>query len=196
VNVVPGQVTSGGGASTTTGTTSTTSAAFEIVDDSQLHIDVNVSESDAASVKVGQPAIITLDSVPGAPQQGTVDRINPVAVTTSNVTAFPVRIVFATNNPAVKPGANATVQIVTNTATNVLTVPSRAITNVNGQPAVTVLYNNATFLVPVQTGLTDGRNTEITSGLQEGDTVVLPAAGAARPAGGAGGPGGGGGPGG
>lgn len=182
VNVVPGQITSGGGASSTTGTTGS-SPQFELVDDSQLHIDVNVSESDVASVRAGQQAIITLDSVPGAPQQGVVDRVNPVAVTTSNVTAFPVRILFTANNPAVKPGANATVQIVTNTAANVLVVPSRAITNVNGQPAVTVLFNNATFLVPVQMGLTDGRNTEIRSGLQEGDTVVLPAAGAARPAG-------------
>jgi HlyD family secretion protein len=190
VNVVPGQVT-GGGTTTGTTTTTTSSAQFEVVDDSQLHIDVNVSESDAATVKVGQQAIITLDSVPGQAQQGMVDRINPVAVTTSNVTAFPVRIVFTAGNPAVKPGANATVQIVTNVAANVLTVPSRAVTNVGGQPAVTVLFNNATFLVPIRTGITDGRNTEVLSGLQEGDTVVLPAAGAARPAGGAGGFGGG-----
>jgi HlyD family secretion protein len=184
VNVVPGQVTSGGGSTAASTTTATsTTAQFEVVDDSQLHIDVNVSESDAANVQPGQAALITLDSVPGAPQQGTVDRVNPVAVTTSNVTAFPVRIVFTTNNPAVKPGANATVQIVTRTAANVLVVPSRAVTNINGQPAVTVLFNNATFLVPIRTGITDGRNTEVQSGLQEGDTVVLPAAGAARPAG-------------
>ena len=176
VNGVPGQSTGGG---STTGTTTTSSSvAFDILDDSELHIDVNVSESDAANIKVGQSAAVTLDSVPGQPLQGTVQRINPVATTTSNVTAFPVRIMLSPTNAPVRAGANATVQIVTNRLTNILTVPSRAVQTVNGQQAVTVLFNNSTFLVPVRAGLTDGRNTEIISGLNEGDTVVLPTTGA------------------
>jgi macrolide-specific efflux system membrane fusion protein len=188
VNGVPGQPSS----ASTAGASTTTTAApnFDLVDDSELHIDVNVSESDAANVKVGQAATITLDSVPGQALQGTVQRVNPVATTTSNVTAFPVRIVLAPTTATVRPGANATVQIVTARVTNVLTVPSRAVQTINGQQAVTVLFNGSTFLVPVRTGLTDGRNTEITSGLNEGDTVVLPTAGAT---GGGGAPGGGGG---
>jgi HlyD family secretion protein len=190
VNGVPGQPSSAStsGASATT----TTAPNFDLVDDSELHIDVNVSESDAANVKVGQAATITLDSVPGQALQGSVQRVNPVATTTSNVTAFPVRIVLAPTTATVRPGANATVQIVTARVANVLTVPSRAVQTINGQPAVTVLFNGATFLVPVRTGLTDGRNTEITSGLNEGDTVVLPTAGATGGgAPGGGGPGGG-----
>lgn len=184
VNVVPGQIASGGGGTTSASTTTATTAAFDLVDDSQLHVDVNVSESDAASVQVSQPAIISLDSVPGTPLQGSVDRISPIATTTSNVTAFPVRIVFAPTQAAVRPGANATVQIVTALRQNVLTVPVRAVTQINGQPGVTVLFNNSTFLVPIRTGLSDGRNTEVISGLDEGDTVVLAASGAARPTGG------------
>jgi HlyD family secretion protein len=195
VTGVIGQSTGGGTSSSSTGTTaSTTSANFDLVDDSELHIDVNVSESDAASVQVGQSATITLDSVSGAPLQGTVQRVNPVAVTTSNVTAFPVRIALAPTQAAVRPGANATVQIITARRTNVLVVPSRAVQTINGQRAVTVLFNGSTFLVPVQIGLTDGRNTEITGGLSEGDTVVLPASGTTTGGGGGGFGGGGGGP--
>jgi HlyD family secretion protein len=193
VNGVPGQATLNASASSGT-TTTTTSVNFDIVDDSQFHIDVNVSESDAANVQVGQTATITLDSVPGAPLQGTVERINPVAVTTSNVTAFPVRITLAPTQAPVRAGANATVQIVTARRTNVLEVPSRAVQTINGQRAVTVLFNGSTFLVPVTVGLTDGRNTEITSGVNEGDTVVLPAAGTTTGGGGGGFGGGGGGP--
>ncbi len=181
VNVVPGQVASGG-------TTATNPPAFDLVDDSQLHIDVNVSESDAASVQVGQQALISLDSVPGQPLPGSVERVSPVATTTQNVTAFPVRIAIAPTQAPVKPGANATVQIVTAVRTNVLTIPSRAVTQVNGQPGATVLYNGSTFLVPIRTGLTDGRNTEVISGLNDGDVVVLPKVGtggvAAPPGGG------------
>ena len=194
VNGVPGQPSS----ASTAGASATTTAApnFDLVDDTQLHIDVNVSESDAANVQVGQQASITLDSVPGQILQGTVQRVNPVATTTSNVTAFPVRITLNPTNAPVRPGANATVQIVTARRANVLVVPSRAVQTINGQRAVTVLFNGSTFLVPVQVGLSDGRNTEITSGLNEGDTVVLPAAGSTTGGGppGGGGPGGGGGP--
>ncbi|MGI8857303.1 MAG: biotin/lipoyl-binding protein, partial [Thermomicrobiales bacterium] len=107
VNGVIGQSTGGGGASSSSTTTTTSSVNFDLVDDSELHIDVNVSESDAANVQVGQAATITLDSVPGAPLQGTVQRINPVAVTTSNVTAFPVRVIISPTQAAVRPGANA-----------------------------------------------------------------------------------------
>lgn len=183
VNGVPGQQS--------TGSATNANPNFDLMDDSELHIDVNVSESDAASVQVGQPATITLDSVPGRALQGTVQRVNPIATTTSNVTAFPVRIVLAPTTATVRPGANATVQIVTAQRTNVLVVPARAVQTINGQRAVTVLFNGSTFLVPVQVGLSDGRNTEITGGLNEGDTVVLPAAGTT----GGGVPGGGGPPG-
>lgn len=191
VNGVPGQSSGGGGASSSATTTTTSSVNFDLVDDSELHIDVNVSESDAAAVQVGQAATITLDSVPGAPLQGTVQRINPVATTTSNVTAFPVRITLAPTQATVRPGANATVQIVTAVRPNVLTIPARAVTQINGQPAATVFFNGSTFLVPIRTGLSDGRNTEVMSGLNEGDTVVLPATGATRPGATGGGPPGG-----
>ena len=170
VNVVPGQI----GAS---GTSTTNPPAFDLVDDSQLHIDVSVSESDAANVQVGQAALISLDSVPGQMIPGSVERVSPVATTTSNVTAFPVRIAIAPTQAPVKSGANATVQIVTATRANVLTIPARAVTQINGQPAATILFNGSTVLVPIRTGLSDGRNVEVISGLNEGDTVVLPKAG-------------------
>lgn len=179
VNAVPGQV-----AAATAATPN-----FDLVDDSQLHIDVSVSEADSSNVKVGQTATVTLDSAPGQPVTGNVERINPTATTTSNVTAFVVRIALTSPPANVRPGATATVQITTNTRQNVLTVPSRAVQTVNGQPAVTVFYRNSTFLVPVQTGLSDGRNTEVISGVSEGDVVVLPRAGTTTTGGGA--PGGG-----
>jgi len=183
VNVVPGQVA-------TSGTSATNPPAFDLVDDSQLHIDVSVSESDAANVQVGQAALISLDSVPGQALPGSVERVSPVATTTSNVTAFPVRIAIAPTQAPVKPGANATVQIITATHANVLTIPVRAVTQVNGQPAATILFNDSTFLVPIRTGLSDGRNTEVLSGLNEGDTVILPKAGTGSTGGAPGGAGG------
>ena len=181
VNVVVGQTTGTGGS-----TAATTS--FDLIDDSRLHIDVSVSELDSANVAVGQTATVALDSAPGQTVTAVVERVNPNATTTSNVTSFTVRVVLQNPPVQVRPGATSTVTIVTASRQNVLVVPVRAVQSVSGQQAATVVFQNSTFLVPVRTGLSDGRNIEIVSGLNEGDVVVVPRAGAG--AGGAGGAGG------
>jgi HlyD family secretion protein len=66
------------------------------------------------------------------------------------------------------PGMTATVSIVTQSATDVLTVPNGAISN----GKVSVLRNGNPVAVAVQTGITDGVNTVIVTGLQPGDQVV------------------------
>ncbi|MBV9898480.1 MAG: hypothetical protein JO020_30375, partial [Chloroflexi bacterium] len=60
------------------------------------------------------------------------------------------------------------VTIITESADNAVLVPNAAISN----GKVTVLRNGSTQVVPVQTGISDGVNTQIVSGLQSGDQVV------------------------
>jgi multidrug efflux pump subunit AcrA (membrane-fusion protein) len=73
------------------------------------------------------------------------------------------------------PGMNATVTIIVEQAQNVLTVPDRAIQTQGGNSVVEVRKDDgSTEMVVVQTGLSDGTNTEITAGLEEGQTVILP----------------------
>jgi macrolide-specific efflux system membrane fusion protein len=70
---------------------------------------------------------------------------------------------------------NATVIITVQQAQNVLVVPDRAIQTQGGNSVVEVRQSDgSTETVVVQTGLSDGTNTEIKSGLQEGETVILP----------------------
>ena len=70
---------------------------------------------------------------------------------------------------------NATVTITVQQAQNVLMVPDRAIQTQGGNSVVEVQKDDgSTETVVVQTGLSDGTNTEITSGLEEGQTVILP----------------------
>jgi multidrug efflux pump subunit AcrA (membrane-fusion protein) len=60
-------------------------------------------------------------------------------------------------------------------AQNVLVVPDRAIQTQGGNSVVQVQKDDGSSdTVVVQTGLTNGTNTEITSGLQEGQTVIVP----------------------
>jgi HlyD family secretion protein len=70
---------------------------------------------------------------------------------------------------------NATVIITVQQAQNVLVVPDRAIQTQGTSSVVEVQKDDgSTETVVVQTGLSNGTNTEITAGLEEGQTVILP----------------------
>ncbi len=74
------------------------------------------------------------------------------------------------------PGMNASVTITVDQAQDVLIVPAQAIESKGFQSVVEVQNDDgSTEKVVVQTGLSDGLNTEITEGLEEGQTIIIPA---------------------
>ena len=75
-----------------------------------------------------------------------------------------------------KQGLSVTVTLVTSQATNVLMVPNRAIVRLSGKTYVNVSKAGVTTQVPVTTGISNTQFTAITSGVNEGDTVVITAA--------------------
>ncbi len=73
-----------------------------------------------------------------------------------------------------KAGMSASADIVIDERSNILLVPSRAITqDSQGNPVVKVVFNEQIEERPVVTGISDGFDTEIVSGLSEGDVVVI-----------------------
>jgi HlyD family secretion protein len=71
-------------------------------------------------------------------------------------------------------GLSVTVTIVTAQKSNVLLVPNRAIIHQQGKTYVDVLKNGASTQVAVTTGISNTQYTEVTSGLSEGEQVVIP----------------------
>jgi multidrug efflux pump subunit AcrA (membrane-fusion protein) len=83
-----------------------------------------------------------------------------------------------TGSPAgLYPGASATVSIIVKQLSNVLAVPSAAVHYANGKPAVSELSNGKSVDHPVSVGMTSSGETQITSGLNQGDQVVVPGLG-------------------
>ncbi len=84
------------------------------------------------------------------------------------------------NGTRIKPaiGMNASVTMLLEIKEDVLIVPTRAIQNDNGREVVTVMSQDQTTTtnVRVRTGITNGDQTEIISGLEEGQVVLLPGA--------------------
>jgi len=132
----------------------------------------NLSEIDVSKVQIGQKATVTLSSITGKTYTGTVISVDRIGSISSNVTNYPVVIKFDTDAVEALPNMSASANIIIDSKDEALLIPSTAVQTQNGQTIVRVLENNIVQNVTVTTGLTSDSQTEIASGLSEGDTVV------------------------
>jgi HlyD family secretion protein len=180
VNIVPGGSASGGSSSSSSSSSSSASSssssggAISLIDRSTLHVDLKLSENDVAKVQLGQKVALTIDALKDWKADGTVSYIAPSAETSNGVVTYAVRVSFPDTDDRVKVGMTANLTITTSEKDGVLLIPNSALLPKGAGHSVQVLSadGKTTREVDVQTGLTDGSNTEITSGLNEGDKVV------------------------
>jgi multidrug efflux pump subunit AcrA (membrane-fusion protein) len=174
VNLAVGDAVGGsssGPSSSGTGTTST--AQFTIVGTDAWEVDVMVSDADVALVAVGDQAEVTLDGATD-PVFGTISEIGLLSTSDSGVAAYPVTVAVTGDQAGLHDGVSADVELVYERRTDVLTVPSLAVTTTDGKSTVKVQADDGTIsTVDVTVGETSDNLTEITKGLVEGDEVVL-----------------------
>lgn len=176
-----GSATSGSSSTTTTsGTGSSTSSSSgssqtvaSIKNSGTPVITVSLSEVDAAKVHEGQKATITFDALPNQTFTGSVTGINTTGSVSSGVTTYPATIVLDVANDKILPNMSATANIITGIDNNVLLVPSAAVTTVGTLSTVNVVKNGVVIPTQVQIGDSNDTETEITSGLSEGETVAI-----------------------
>ena len=139
-----------------------------------LEVTTSVVESDVPLITVGQDASVTLTAV-NATLQGSVASIAPTGSSSGSngSVSFAVTILLEDVPSGVRPGMSASITITTAAATNVLAVPSRALTGTAGSYAVRILNADGTVTTqPVQVGLVTSTFAEIKSGLQAGQEVI------------------------
>jgi HlyD family secretion protein len=144
-----------------------------------LQVTAQVNEADVGKVTIGDPVKFTVSAFPGKTFTGAVTQIQPTGTTTSNVVSFAVTSsIGSAGGTALYPGMTATVTVTTDERKDVLLVPTAAIAN----GAVRVLQDGQPAQVKVTTGLSDGANTEVVAGLQDGQAVVTGQSGGATAA--------------
>ncbi|MDD4989278.1 MAG: efflux RND transporter periplasmic adaptor subunit [Candidatus Pacebacteria bacterium] len=147
--------------------------------------DISLNEVDVAHIKVGQKATLTFDAVDGLSISGEVVEVDLVGTVSQGVVTYNVKIGFDTQDDRVRSGMSASASIITDVVQDVLTVPNSAVKS-QGNTSYVLMFNPpltpATGTVisavppiqePVEVGASNDTDTEITSGLKEGDQIVV-----------------------
>lgn len=134
---------------------------------------VNISEVDINNVQVGQKVYLTLDSIADKKFTGKVVGIDRIGTSSSGVSNYPVIIKFDEESDLVLPNMGVDVEIVINEKEAALYVPAAAVKSINGKTVVNVKDGELSKDVDVETGISTNEYTEIISGLDEGDTILL-----------------------
>ncbi len=169
-----------------------------VADTDNIIINANISMSDVSHVQVGQSATITMElGTESMVFQGTVQSVALEANKGDNnsqgsMPLFPAVIsVEPVEGQTLRPDFSVNYRITTAQAEDCITIPSSAVVNtadgvaVFVKPAEGQSFENALplpegsdvpedfVLIPIETGLADSENTEVTSGIEEGTTVLL-----------------------
>ena len=173
-----------------------TPTLFTIAADlTKMQVVADVDEADIAGVKDSARVTFTVDAYPNDIFEGRVKQIrlgstNSTSSSTSSTseTVVTYEVVITADNPdlKLKPRLTANVTIFTDTRENVLVVPNKAlrftpdkklaggkaIKDCNSQKKVWTMDATSIIAHPVKTGMSDGSNTEIVSGISEGTEII------------------------
>lgn len=145
-----------------------------VADMSELRVKLNIDETDIARVQVGQDTTVDLDAYPDATIPARVTDVAASATTTQGVVNYIVTITLGQSPVPVKIGMTANANIVVAKKDDALLVPNSAIRASNSKRLVTIQKpDGRTQEVEVKLGLANDQMTEVVSGLNEGDQVLI-----------------------
>lgn len=174
-------------------TVSSSTAVATIITTKQI-AEISLNEIDVAKIKIGQKTTLTFDAVPNLTISGNVAEIDSVGTVSQGVVTYNVKIDFDTEDERVKPGMSVSSAIVTDVKQNVLVVPNSAVKSLPSRQAgqagtsyiemfdaplapptdglIGSLSKITPNKIPVEVGLFNDSQTEIISGIKEGDEIV------------------------
>ena len=150
-----------------------------------MEVEASIDEADVGQAAVGQKADFTVDAFPERVFHGVLSKIYYAPVTVQNVVTYTGVIDVGNPEGLLRPGMTANVKIITSEKNGVLLVPAAALRvkldipldkpkgGRKGGRTVWVLNDKKPVPAEVRLGVTDFTNTEVLSGLKEGDQVIV-----------------------
>lgn len=161
--------------SLTVGTLPDGDSAVTLIDLSRYTIDLSIDESDVNSLALGQTVNLDIQALDDTPVTGKITRINIAPTVSGQLVTYTTQVTLDPLEAALRPGMSATAEIVLQQVENVITVPNRFIqTDAAGQAAVTVQVAPGSYVpVPVTLGLRGDSESQIVSGVEVGQIIVI-----------------------
>lgn len=144
-----------------------------VADMSDLIFDGNIDETEVGSLKEGMPMLISVGALPGYSSSATLEYIAPKAVEENGANQFEIKAAVDVNRDYVmRSGYSANAEIVLKEALGVVSVPESALEFEGDSCFVYLKRADGDYQrTAISTGLSDGINIEVKSGLKAGDKV-------------------------
>ncbi|MEP7290590.1 MAG: efflux RND transporter periplasmic adaptor subunit, partial [Chloroflexota bacterium] len=153
-------------------------AALLLVDNGELYVDLAADETDVVKVMLGQSVELAFDALPDAEITGRVTRIAVTPTITGQLVTYAVRVTLDPTDEPVRIGMSATATVIVDQLNDVLIVPNRfiRIDRTTGGAFVTTAdasVRGGYREIPVELGLRNELNSQVTAGLEAGQQIVL-----------------------
>jgi RND family efflux transporter MFP subunit len=142
-----------------------------IIGTQSFEADATLSSTEVSSVKVGDPSNVSVDGTTKS-IAGTVSQVGPVQSDNGTYT-YPVVVALPSSASGLFTGSSANISIITSEVKNVLAVPTSAVNTSGTRSFVVELSSSSPVDKTVKVGVVGYTYTQVTSGLQLGDSVVL-----------------------
>lgn len=155
------------------GQTFTTSDAIFVMAD-RLTIMAQVDETDLSQIYLKQRAVITLDAYSDRQLESQVNHVSFEAKTVNNVTTYNIEVLPLEKIDFLRSGMTANVTFFGQQKKDILVIPNEFIKYQSGKPTALVkVEKGRPESRELKLGITDGKITEVISGVSEGETALL-----------------------
>jgi HlyD family secretion protein len=145
---------------------------FVVADYSKMNMVIPVDELDITHIQIGQKATVLVDALPSQEFLAEVTKIASEGTVREGVASYDVTLTMK-ETKGLKGSMTGNASIVVAQKDDVLLVPSEAITTIGGRKRVTILKDGKPVPTDVRVGLSNDAFTEVLSGVQQGDTLVI-----------------------
>ena len=144
-----------------------------VADMSDLIFNGSIDETEVGALVVGMPMEITIGALPGYSSEATLEYIAPKAIESNGASQFQIKAaIVPSDTHTIRAGYSANAEIVLQEAKGVLSVPESALEFMGDSVFVYLMSDPQVFeKTPVKTGMSDGINIQVLSGLTEGQIV-------------------------
>ncbi len=150
---------------------SSSKSVITIADNSSFIGEINISDKDLSGIAVGEKVEVKVNSLEDKNFEGVIDNISPTA--DSKTQLYNVKVKLANDDSSLKSGIVVKILLTNDKKDNIPALPSNAIVVNNGVQYVYEVVEDKVKKISVSVGISDGKYTEITSGVELGDNVII-----------------------